>query len=322
MKKKLHIALVAGSWSSNIGNAFFNLGAEWLLKDIGLDVSFLPENPRWKSPVQDDFDPIKDIDVDLVVLAGPCLWPRLGDVYRATFDRLYERGVKVGYLTAGMGSYSDDEARWVGEFLERYPPAFISTRDRLCYELLAKRVNCPIYSGLCTSMFLNDALVPLKLSRAPYCVYNFDETEPELECNADGGMFVVKKKCKRPPRALNGLDIVRTNNLSIDAGYSNIYQRPNSYHSDMPQGYCSILANAEVVFSERVHTCATALIYGRKAQFITVSRRSHERRSLLFERIGAKTIFDTPTELDLDYVEQEKAKMREFLLNSVVRGCS
>ena len=63
-KTNLRIALVAGSWSSNIGNAFYNLGAEWLLLKLGHEVSFFPESPRWKEDVEDSYEPIADLDVD------------------------------------------------------------------------------------------------------------------------------------------------------------------------------------------------------------------------------------------------------------------
>lgn len=300
------IALVAGSWSSNVGNAFFNLGAEWLLSSLGHQVSFFPESPRWKENVDNSYDPVGDLDVDLVVLAGPCLWRRLVYVYESTFEKLYSRGVKVGYLTGGMAEYTAQEADVVAQFFKRFPPAFVSTRDQACYDLLAPLANCPIYSGLCTSMFLNDALTPVRLTRKPYCVYNFDDEEPELQCEPDGRMLMVKKKVKRPPLEVNGLEIVRPINLSIDVGYKKIYNRPNAYHSDLPQGYCSILAQAEVVYSERVHTCATALIYGGKAQFMTLSPRSHEKRKLLFDRIGASGVFERPTSLNMEYVIQER----------------
>lgn len=307
------ITLVAGSWSSNIGNAFYNLGAEWLLRELGYEVSFFPESPRWKEDLEKSYDPIGDLETDLVVLAGPCLWRRLQYVYEGTFEKLYRRGIRVGYLTGGMAEYSESEADEVARFFERFPPLFISTRDQLCYDLLAPRVQCPIHSGICTSMFLNDAHPPQPLDRDPYVVFNFDQREPEVEVNEMGRMSIIGKKAKRPPLVVGGKEIIRLINLSIDEGYRQIYQRPNSYHSDLPQGYCSILAHADAVYSERVHTCATALIYGGRAQFLTVSSRSHEKRKLLFERVGIPGIFDGLVSLDMDYVGREKDAMARFL---------
>lgn len=310
---RTQVTLVAGSWSSNIGNAFYNLGAEWLLRDLGCEVSFFPESPRWKEDLERSYDPIGDLETDLVVLAGPCLWRRLKYVYEETFEKLYRRGIRVGYLTGGMAEYSNSEADEIAGFFKRFPPQFISTRDQRCYELLGPRVQCPIHSGVCTSMFLNDAHSPITLERDPYVVFNFDRIEPEVAVNESGQMTITGKKSKHPPLEVNGKEIIRPVNLAIDEGYRRIYQRPNSYHSDLPQGYCSILANAEAVYSERVHTCATALIYGGKAQFLTVSSRSHEKRKLLFDRVGIPGIFEGLVSLDMEYVGREKQAMVTFL---------
>jgi len=313
MKRFNRVALVGGSWSSNIGNAFYNIGAEWLLAHLGLSVSFLPESPRWKADVNELYDLLGDTDADLFVLVGPCLWQRLSYVYEATFERIYSRGAKVAYLSVGMGTYSDAEANSVASFLHKFPPLFVSTRDAVSFNLLSPLIRTPIYSGLCTSMFLNDALKPLPLCRPPYVVFNFDEVEPELMIDTDGVAKVIRERSKRFPLMVGAKEIVRTLNLSIDVGYSQIYRRPNSYHSDLPQGYCSLLAFAETVYSERVHTCATTLIFGGQAQFVESSRRSLEKRRLLFERLGVKNLFTGPSRLDMNYIESEKRAMVRFL---------
>ena len=70
----MKIAYIGGSWSSNIGNAFYNLGTQALLDSIaGVQSYFVPDPPQWKAETQNDFDLIANLDVDLVVLTGPCL---------------------------------------------------------------------------------------------------------------------------------------------------------------------------------------------------------------------------------------------------------
>lgn len=308
------VALVAGSWSSNIGNAFYNLGAEWLLRNIGCEVSFFPESPRWKGDVPFHFDAVGRVGCELVVLNGPCLNERLPYVYRETFVRLYERGVRVGYLSAGMARYDTEESEKIGRLLEEFPPAFICTRDRQTTQLLSPKVDCPIYDGLCASMFLNDAIKPVPLIKDPYLVLNFDgEIEPEFTFSDQGAAVVTRKHTKNYPEFLLGRKVVRTSNLSIDEGYDKIYRKPNTYHSDLPQGYCSILKHADIVYSERVHTCAAALIYGAKAQFVRISDRSFEKRSQVFQRLGVAEIYERPVCLDFESIDLEKAQMRAFL---------
>lgn len=321
----LRVAILGGSWSSNVGNAFYNLGAEWLLQQIASDVQFIPESPRWKEQCQGDFDFIGHLDCDLVLLVGPCLNLKLSDVYTESFQRLYDRGIKVGYLSVGMSIYDDGEADAVRRFFEQFPPAFIATRDDLTHEYFKSRVSCPTYSGLCTSLFLNDAYQPIDLARDPYVVFNFDSDEPALRIEADGTASIIAeekslfgRRKHEPPTHVHGQEIVRTCNLSIDDGYRQIYQRPNTYHSDLPWGYCSVLKNAQRVYSERVHTCAATLIYGSEAQFLAKSERSFEKRSLLFEQIGLRDIFSRPVRIDFDVLNPLKEKLTRFL-REVVR---
>ena len=262
----MRVSLVAGAWSSNIGNAFFNLGAEWLLRDIGCLVRFFPESPRWKKDVKTHFDVIAHLDCDAVVLNGPCLHERLAYVYRQTFSELYSRGIKVGYLSAGMSRYDREEAKNVVCFLREFPPLFVCTRDAETAEAISGLVACPVFNGICTSMFLNDAINPVPIVTDPYIVLNFDgDYEPELSFDAGEAAVIIRKRASRFPDQLLGREVVRTSNLSIDEGYARIYRKPNTYHSDLPYGYCSVLKYADLVLSERVHTCTTALVYGSRA---------------------------------------------------------
>lgn len=313
MQTNQSVALVGGAWSTNIGNAFYNLGAEWLLNHVGLNAFFVPESPRWKAAVSHDYDLIADIKADLFVLVGPCLWRQLVYVYESTFDRIYSRGGRVAYLSAGMATYTKAEAQLVGEFLNRFPPLFISTRDEVTYKMIAPLTNAPVYSGLCTSMFLNDALTPPPLERPSYVVLNFDSAEPELAYSASGAATVVGNECRDFPVTLFGKEVIRTSNLSIDEGYNNIYTRPNVYHSDLPEGYCAILSRADAVYSERVHSCAAALIFGGRAQFVQVSGRSFEKRHYLFDRLGLSDIRNCLASLDMEYINHQKWRMLEFV---------
>jgi hypothetical protein len=318
-KPTSRVAVVGGSWSSNIGNAFYNIGSDWLLRQCHDEVFFVPESPRWKEKVPTNFPLVGSLECDLVILVGPCLNLKLGHVYRDSFCQLYERGVKVGYLSAGMSLYDEGEAAAVGKFFKEFPPAFIATRDHLTYRLVAPHVSCPIHSGICTSMFLNDSFTPVPLSTDPYIVLNFDHTEPSLQIDQNGIARMLPRRTffgwdrTRVADKINGITVVRTSNLSIDEGYRKIFSRPNTYHSDLPWGYCAILKHATFVYSERVHTCAAALIYGGKAQFVAKSDRSFEKRSLLFEKIGLGEIFSRPVQIDFDVLNPLKKKLIEFV---------
>ena len=91
------------------------------------------------------------------------------------------------------------------------------------------------------------------------------------------------------------------------------YVKNNTYYSDLPYGYFSILKSAKLVFSDRVHTCAATLIFGGKAMYIKHASRSNDTRNTLFSRIGLPEIYKKPVSLDMNYIESEKHKMFLYL---------
>ncbi|OMP31785.1 hypothetical protein [Mangrovimonas sp. DI 80] len=318
----MKIAYIGGSWSSNIGNAFYNLGTGALFKQIaGIEAYFVPDPPQWKADTKNDFDFIAHLDVDLVLLTGPCLNLRLDKIFGATFKALKARRVKIGFLSAGMSLYDEGEAKHVAAFLNEIQPSFIFTRDTQVINFLKPKMKDAIfYDGLCASMFLNDAVtLPSLINKAHYYVYNFDKSnEPQLYYNnGDITITTPKKSIFKSSTPLdetfNGLPIIRTNNNEIDLGYEELYKRKDTYHSDLPYGYLSLLKDAKTVFSERVHTCAATLILGGTAQYIPKSTRSFEKRSNIFERIGLSDIFNKPVSLDFNYLNKEKENMVKAL---------
>ena len=313
----MKVAYIGGSWSSNIGNAFYNLGTRALLESIaGLEVYFVPDPPDWKASVANDFDLIGNLDVDLVILTGPCLNLKLAKIYQKICRKLTDRNVKIGFISAGMSLYDRGEAEAVVSFLKEIKPVFLFTRDRDTFKWFEDLKDTIIYDGLCTSMFLNDAVKVPALAMPEYYVLNFDgKKAPHIEFIAEGE-YQISPNRRKQQETINNLSIVRTDNRSIDEGYKNIYAQNNVYHSDLPYGYLSILKSAKVVFSERVHTCASTLILGGTTQFVPVAKRSFEKRARLFERIGVRDIFDRPCRLNIEYIAAEKRHMKNALENA------
>ena len=165
-------------------------------------------------------------------------------------------------------------------------------------------------------MFLNDALntIPLADSRN-YIIFNFAKySEPLIE-RFKNNYLVKWRYFRKFQSSLDGLKIIRTNNTSFTRFKKFLFDRENIYYSDLPYGYISILKNANLVFSDRVHTCACALIMGTKAMYIKSSKRAQDGRSNLFNRINAQSIFDQPTSLNFEFINDEKKKMERFLID-------
>lgn len=314
----MRIAYIGGSWSSNIGNAFYNLGMGAFLNSLpNIESYFVPDPPQWKEDVKTDFDLISNLDVDLVILSGPCLNYNLPKIYTPIFKKLQERGVKFGFVSTGMSQYEEGEAKHIKEFFSKYKPSFLFTRDSDSYSFYKDIEAFPVYDGLCTSMFLNDAVKVPALALEEYYVTNFDHVnDPTIKLNKDGSFDITAKSSIWGKQDKIGEHrIIRTNNCSITDGYKKIYSKPDTYHSDLPAGYLSLLKQAKVVFSERVHTCAATLILGGTAQFIPVAKRSFEKRSRLFDRVQLSEIVNKPVQLNFDYLNAEKEKMRTAFMS-------
>jgi hypothetical protein len=314
----MKIGFIGGFWASNIGNSFYNLGALYLLKKVfGSDnVFFVPDPPQWLWKVNNNYDFISNINLDMVVISGPCLSYKLPKVYKNIFDNFKKNNIKIAFISAGAAAYTKDEADFVNNFLSEYNIEFIMTRDQETFNLHENYNNINFFNGLCTSMFLNDAVnvTPMKKDEK-YSVFNFAKfKEPIIK--KSGSKYVISKRGFRSfQKSLNEKKIIRTNNSVFSIFKFFLFNRDSIYYSDLPYGYLSILKYANLVFSDRVHTCAATLIMGGQAMYIKSSKRSYDGRNNLFKRIMADSIFLKPTYLNFTYINQEKAKMEIFLSN-------
>ncbi len=313
----MKIGYIAGFWATNIGNSFYNLGALYLLKKIfgEQNVFFIPDPPQWLWNVNNEYDFISKLDLDIVFISGPCLDHRfLKKIYKKIFDNLTKNNTKIVFISAGAGTYSSTEKNDNEDFLNDYKIELIMTRDENTYNLY-KNTKIKTFNGLCTSMFLNNAVntAPV-INKQEYNIFNFSKSDEPIIEKVEHKYVVKKKKFfQKFQNTLDGLKVIRTNNSMFNRFKQIVYDRDNIYYSDLPWGYISILKNANLVFSDRVHTCACALIMGSKAMYVRSSKRSLDGRYSLFNRIGAGDIFDKPISLNFDYINSEKNKMEIFL---------
>lgn len=318
----MKIGYIGGFWATNIGNSFYNLGALHLLKKVfgDRDVYFIPDPPQeYWSIVKNDYKWIQNLDLDLFIITGPSLNKWHIDVFKTIFDELKSKNKKIAYLSVGASAYTEEEAILVSAFLNEYPVEFIMTRDESTYNLYKDKVTTKIFNGICTSMFLNDAVNIPKVND-DYIVSNFAYLkEPFIEC--EDSIWTYKHSLiPRFQKTIDGYKIVRPNNSFFIPSFPKlhkgklIFNRENIYYSDLPYGYLSILKSAKKVFSDRVHTCAATLILGGEAMYIKGSKRSADGRKNLFNRIGLNDIFNKPVKLDFEFISKEKEKM-EFFLN-------
>jgi hypothetical protein len=306
----MRIAFVGGHWSANIGNAYYNLGAMYLLQSIVEhgNVFLVPDPPQWRHKVQTDFDLISNLDVDLVLFGGPILNLRFVQVLGKTIEKLSLAGVRWGFLSAGMALYDSCEVEAISQLLVKYPPEFCFTRDSLSYQFFRPVIdNC--FDGICTSAFLDEGLIPPRVKSFDYVIANLDHRTPDtvaFKAILDSGY--------------NDLNLVWTVSEGVEAGEKVLYKRQNSYYSDLPHGYLSLYQSARCVFSDRVHTCAATLALGGTARYLASSSRSNEKRSKLFERLGVADVFHKPVQYDFQFVGRLKNEMRSNLSSLILKS--
>ena len=318
------IGYIGGSWAGNIGNSFYNLGAIWILKKIfgDFNVFFIPDPPTitWKK-IKQHYNYIKFLEIDLFVFSGPIFDVEIINSYVDIFDALAGKNRKIGFISAGCSKYTEDEALAVSRILNNYDVEFISTRDDVSYNLLKGKVRAPLYNGICTSMFLNDAIT-VPTVKDEYVVYNFDNYKyPIIDKN--GGWKVSWRNSPisfiNRPKSFMGMKIISTVNRGYIPNHvllpykKKLFRLKDSYYSDLPYGYLSILKSAHIVFSDRVHTCAATLAMGGKTMYIRNSNRSKDGRNNLFSRLAVQKIYSEPIELDFGYINQEKEAMVDFI---------
>ena len=312
----MKIGYVGGHWHTNIGNSFYNLGAITLLKKINQNsVYFIPDPAQeYWAKLKNDYKYIDNLDLDLLIVTGPSFGGKFIDAYASVFELFTKKNKQIAFLSVGAVDYTKNETNVIAKFLEKFNIRFVSTRDSLTYESYKNRINAPVYDGICTSMFLDESISVPNLDDK-YYVYNFDKsTEPIIfKDNFYNFKFKKKKIYEKLQKDINGLNIVRTSSVPFSSFSRLIYNRPKIYWSSSPEGYLSIYKSAEVVFSDRIHTCCAALVMGSRAMYISVSQRSKQKRYELLTRLGLEKIFNEPCQLDRSFIKHEKENLFQFL---------
>ena len=351
------VAVVGGQWAQNVGNAFFNLGGEFILKEVFGQgaVGFFMDQPNYRT-LHNKFkgnpatyvDFVRHLDIDYLVLQGPVLNSWIGTSWEETFKALRDKGTKVIFLSSAFFKFRDSEFKIVREFLEKYPPALISTRDDQTYEILKDWVpEVPKYNGIDSGYFLNRCVSPFRTrTDTRYITHNFDRyPEPELfkadpgekyntrQVEVEGQTYFVsvpkwldkqahKGKIRsyfgdlfdrrKLPGEFDGRMIVRPEHRFFPHMTHKIYRQPNGMASDEPWSYINIYANAEFTLSDRVHACVATLAFGSPAMLFTPSPRS-----ALFGRVGMGDIKTRMVSLNLEYLREEQDNAIAWLKDPV-----
>lgn len=184
MKK---LTIVTGYWSTNIGNSFFQIGAEYILKEAfpQAKVVLAPDQPGYynvsRGNPKNAFIPLEHMPMDYMVILGPFLRPEYERIWGETIKKLSARGVRIMILSAGMMDYSEKMVEEARRWLDKVQPYVFTTRDEETYCNFADLAEYS-FNGIDAAFFVSDLYDPVPLNTNEFVVFNFDKIpEPYVE---------------------------------------------------------------------------------------------------------------------------------------------
>lgn len=328
------------TWLRNIGNGFIDHGARALLKHAfptaeiiessgyGNFVSTrLVKAGRHEQDVISDFaetngSTVKQVPLgsqirtvgdlvhaDLAVLPGCILGKQGLGNYGPVLNILENRKTPVLLMGVGGSSYDLQTRDYVLSKLGKLNVIGIITRDPTAYETY-KCADYQVHPGIDCAFFLGDAYNPPSAD-IEFIAATFDKVpEPVLPV---------------------GLPIIRPNHEPF--GYARPFQgfagtllewfkrtrrrytKQNVFVSDLVEDYLFIYANANVTYSDRIHACVPAMVYGRKAQFFFKTPRAG-----LFSPFFGEQVWQEPCTLDTALLSTKKNEMISSLRSLMSSG--
>lgn len=299
-------------------------------------------HPKHGNPAH-ALDYVKHLEIDALVVQGPFFRPEMTRILTEALDVQLAKGTKLIVLAAGMMSYDSETVKLARETMQRVRPWIFTTRDTETYEAVGDLAE-HAYDGVDVATFVSDLYEPVPTDLPPYVAWNFDQipeprfvkteagsggrvieydgdhwrieqpgwrTEMSYKSRAypylDGLMLKLLGKGRGPEKMGDRL-IVRTDHRYNPYFEPKTYRGQNTYSGDVPYTYLNIYANADCVFSNRVHACVAAASFGRPAMLFTRSPRAY-----LLKRLGLEGIKDGPVTLDLANLRDEKDRMTRWL---------
>ncbi len=341
------IGVLTGYWSTNIGNAFFQLGAQYALNRAypGAHVFLIGDQPGYwntrKGNPSNALDYAKHLDLDAVVVLGPYVRPEMEGITGQMLRAQHRKGAKIIVLAAGMMQYDKDTIALSRRLMAECPPHIFTTRDTETFEALGDLAT-HAYDGVDVATFVSEVFPRVPTDLEPYMVLNFDQIpEPVIgpkegfsgrvdrTFEFDGREWCVRQARKRTewsyrrraypfldamlfrqpgPERVDGRLVLRTDHRYNPFLMLKSYRSPNTYVGDIPHTYLSIYANSQLTISNRVHACVATVSYGNPAMLFTRSPRAY-----LLKRLGLEGIKDRPQRVDLAFLRREKAALISWL---------
>ena len=321
----LKVLHCGGGWPTNIGNAFIDIGIQYLVKKVmpNSEIYFASNATNWiyhtYSKRVDFLNLGGIIESDFVVFGGSMLDPQWFKYHSELFRELAKKGSKIIMCGVGGSTYSAKEINEVRKYLEKLNIFAFISRDRKAFQNYHD-LALYSYDGIDCAFFLSDAFTPAPLDLPEYVVFAFDKmAEPKIEHENRA------IKIHHAPWSFSSAQIFSKHGLkmflwSTISHQTHIVKR-NDMLSDLPDDYLNLYANCKATYTDRVHACVAALAFGKLARLyeppeitlFSTKLYGRSERLLLLDRVGLSAIRDNLVSLDKKNLEQEKKREMEFL---------
>lgn len=330
----MKILLTEGFVATNVGNEFYRRGLRYFIENSFKNAQIFSIGDTFRHYWQDkkarknNFELLKFVDVDYIVISGPIFSHGIFENYNDIFEILVkEKKTKLIYVSTGGYNYDKKEINTCRSFLEKFPPLLFFSRDKQAYQLYKDYAKFS-HNGICTAWFINDYFKNIPVSMEPYITLSFD-VEPKIlnriqmqgenslpkEC-IDNKISFFKRKLitieekfkilfpKNYPLKINNYNIIRLNHNNYDKFGQKAFEKPNTYISEVIDGYLEIYKNSSLNLTNRVHSAVASLVLGVPTRLFTRSKRAN-----LFERVDAQSVIEKVTVLNQDQLIEKKEKM-------------
>lgn len=327
--------LVENSTWNNIGDGFYQSALFVLIKQLYPDATVLME----EGPINRAFRP-KSLEqkknalhlmdyqsADLHVFSGPIIRQILTNYKKKIID-LKAKGQQYALVSVSSAGISDALWKETGEFLLKYPPLFLCSRDEDTYIRFKEYVRNS-YNGICTAFLVNKLLPVDKLDEScKFFISSFyKELEPvykvkgeldieSIELDRKRNFFGIDHRYSRhfnwlrpKQEMLNDHKIVRVQQ-EVTTKFSHItFAQPNSFVSFNPLSYLALYKSADFTISDRVHSCVASLAFGKPARLFTNSPRAG-----IFDRLGFDhRKYNGVMYPNLEIIDAETEKLSSFI---------
>jgi hypothetical protein len=329
--------LVENSTWNNVGDGFYQSTLYVLLTKLypndtvvmgegPIRRSFRPKNKRQISNL---FQLMDHQTADVHIFSGPILHSFMAKYSEKVID-IKRRGNNYAFISTSSAGITEPERKQLGEFFQKYPPLLLSTRDEDTYHNFKEYIPNS-YNGFCTA-FLVNKLLPVDEVKAdfPFFVSSFYlELEPFYKTN--GKVEIDNVSLERKPTYLNlphkytrHLNFMRPQQDMLDTHkivrvhqdlsthfYHIKFSHPNSFMSFNLLSYLALYKSADFTVTDRVHSCAASVAFGKPARLY-----SDSPRAAIFHRLGYKwKTGDIVRPISTDIIDKElellSAKIKE-----------